>query len=86
MTATLSTVDRVPGKDEKAEDKAKLDKEFKAAQAKQKDKLAQEAQAAGWVYTLSSYTVDGWIKPRSELLAAPPKKEEATTAAPVPAK
>jgi len=64
---------RMAAKDEKPEDKAKLDKEFKDQQAKLGDKLAKEKAFANWVYQLPAYGVDEILKPRGELLA------EATT-------
>src|SRR5207247_2654694 len=42
--------DRTPGKDEKPEDKDKLDKEFKEKQKKLEEKLAQEKAFDKWVY------------------------------------
>ncbi len=67
VTATLPT-ERVAGKDEKPEEKTKLDKEFKDRQAKLAEKLAKEKQFAGWVYQLPTYTVDELIKTRGQLL------------------
>jgi hypothetical protein len=60
---------RVAAKDEKPEDKAKLDKEFKDQQAKLGDKLAKEKAFANWVYLLPAYGVDEILKPRPDLLA-----------------
>ena len=61
--------DRTPGKDEKPEDKAKLDKDFKDAQQKLEDKLKQEQSYADWTYTVSSWSLDPILKERSQLLA-----------------
>jgi hypothetical protein len=66
--------ERTPGKDEKPEDKAKLDKEFKDAQKKLEEKLAQEKKFEGWTFVVSGWTMDSILKSRSELLAE--KKEE----------
>ncbi|SPE55459.1 conserved exported hypothetical protein [Verrucomicrobia bacterium] len=80
--------ERTPGKDEKAEDKAKLDKEFKDNQKKLEDKLAQEKAYEKWVYLVSSWTVDPVLKERSQLLVEKKeekkdeKKEEKAAAAP----
>ncbi len=50
--------ERTPGKDEKPEDKARLDKEFKDKQKKLEDKLSQEKSFEKWVYLVSNWTVD----------------------------
>ena len=76
---TLSVVaelpkERTPGKDEKAEDKAKLDKEFKEQQKKLEEKLAQEKGYEKWLYLVSSWTLEPVLKERSQLLVE--KKEE----------
>lgn len=66
--------ERTPGKDEKPEDKAKLDKEFKDNQKKLSDKLDQEKPYEKWVYLVSSWTLDPLLKERSQLMVE--KKEE----------
>jgi hypothetical protein len=66
--------ERTPGKDEKPEDKTRLDKEFKEQQKKTEDKLSQEQAYGKWVYLVSSWTLDSLLKERSQLLAE--KKEE----------
>lgn len=66
--------ERPPGKDEKAEDKDKLDKQFKEEQKKLADKLAQEQVFQNWTYLVSSWTLDPLLKNRSQLLVE--KKEE----------
>jgi hypothetical protein len=66
--------ERTPGKDEKAEDKDKLDKQFKEQQKKLEDKLAQEQAFQNWTYLVSSWTLDPLLKNRSQLLVE--KKEE----------
>ena len=73
VAAQLSK-DRAPGKDEKPEDKAKLDKEFKEKQQKLEDKLNQEKSCEKWVYLVSSWTLDPLLKERSHILVE--KKEE----------
>jgi len=75
--------ERTPGKDEKPEDKDKLDKEFKEKQKKLEDKLAQEKAYEQWVYLVSSWTVDPLLKERTQLLVEKkeePKKEPSTAA------
>ncbi len=66
--------ERTAPKDEKPEDKARLDKEFKDNQKKLEDKLAQEKPYEKWVYLVSSWTLDPVLKERSQLLVE--KKEE----------
>jgi len=71
--------ERTPGKDEKPEDKARLDKEFKEKQKKFEDKLSLEQGYGKWIYLVSNWTVDSFLKERSQLLAEKkeePKKEE----------
>ena len=72
--------ERVAGKDEKKEDKDKLDKEFKDKLQKQQDKLKAEKAYEKWTYVVSKWTVDGLLKERKDLLAEKkeePKKDEA---------
>jgi len=80
--------ERTAGKDEKPEDKTKLDKEFKDKQKKLEEKLAQEKTFENWVYLVSSWTVDPLLKERSQLMVEKkeePKKEEKGAAAEPPA-
>ncbi len=65
---------REPGKDEKSEDKERLDKEFAENTKKLQDKLATEKKFEKFAYIVSKWTVDAVLKNRSELLAE--KKEE----------
>jgi Domain of unknown function (DUF4340) len=73
VAASLPT-ERTPGKDEKAEDKARLDKEFADNQKKAQDKLAQEKSCEKWIYLISSSTLESVLKERGQLLVE--KKEE----------
>jgi hypothetical protein len=66
---------RTPGKDEKPEDKEKLDKEFKAELKKLGEKRDKEKALEKWAYQVGKWSVEPLLKPRHELLAA--KKEEA---------
>src|SRR5438552_1192868 len=71
--------ERTPGKDEKPEDKEKLDKEFKEKMSKLEEKLKQEKTFEKWTYLVSKWTVDPLLKERKDLLAEKkeePKKEE----------
>lgn len=72
--------ERTPGKDEKPEDKEKLDKEFKDKIEKLNEKLAKENSMEKWAYLVSKWTIDSLLKNRADLMAAP-KKEEAAPAA-----
>ena len=73
VTAQIPS-ERVAGKDEKPEDKTKLDKEFKEKQSKLQEKLAQDQAYGKWIYQVSSWSVDSVLKDRKDLLAE--KKEE----------
>jgi len=78
VSAKLAS-ERTPGKDEKPDDKTKLDKEFKEKQKKLEDKLAQEKNYEKWAYLVSSWTLDPLLKDRAQLLVEKkeePKKEE----------
>jgi len=66
---------RTPGKDEKPEDKEKLDKQFQDKQKQLVEKLKLEKQFEKWIYLVSSWTVDPLLKERSQLFAE--KKEDA---------
>ncbi len=69
--------EREAGKDEKPEDKEKLDKEFKEKTAKLEEKLKQEKGYEKWTVVLAKYSVDSLLKGRSELLKKEEKKPEA---------
>jgi hypothetical protein len=66
--------ERTPGKDEKPEDKTKLDKEFADSQKKLQEKLTKEKAYENWTYLVSSWTLDSVLKERGQLMAE--KKEE----------
>lgn len=65
---------RPAAKDEKPEDKLKLDKEFQAKTKELQDKLAKEKSFGQWVYLVNSGLVDPLIRGRSQLFVD--KKEE----------
>lgn len=70
---------RTPGKDEKPEDKEKLDKEFAEKTKKLEDKLQQEKKFEKYTYLVSKWSVDNGLKDRGELLVEkkdPPKTDE----------
>jgi hypothetical protein len=60
--------ERTPGKDEKPEDKDKLEKEFKDQQKKLEEKLMHEKTFSKWTYLVSGWTVDSLLKERGQLL------------------
>jgi hypothetical protein len=70
VTAKIPT-QRKPGKDEKKEDKDKLDQQFKEKVDKLKEKLKKEQALAGWTYRVSKWTLDTLLKKRSDLLKQP---------------
>jgi len=79
--------ERTPTKDEKPEDKAKLEKEFKDGQKKLEDKLAQEQGYGKWVYLVSSWSIDPVLKERAQLMVEKkeePKKDEKPAASLAP--
>lgn len=83
MTVTANIPkERTPGKDEKPEDKDKLDKEFKEKTQKLEEKLKTEKAYEGWVYMVPGYNVDNVIQARSALMVE--KKEEKSAAQPAP--
>lgn len=69
---------RAPGKDEKAEDKEKLDKDFQARQDSLRQKLQQEKSFGNWVYLVSTWSIESLLKERGQLMED--KKEEQKTA------
>ena len=71
--------ERVAGKDEKPEDKAKLDKEFQEKRAKLEEKLKAEQGYAKWTYLVSKWSIDPVLKKRGDLFA---DKKSETPAAP----
>jgi hypothetical protein len=80
ITAALPAT-RTPAPDEKAEDKAKLDKDFQTHQKTLADKLAKEQAFTNWVYQMPSYSLDEILKTRSQLLEEPSTNSTATAAA-----
>jgi len=70
---------RAVGKDEKPEDKTKLDADFKDRQKKLAEKLADEKKFEGWVYLLPAYKVEPLLKTRSQLMAEPPSNQTEKT-------
>lgn len=61
--------ERVAGKDEKPEDKEKLDKEFKEKLGKLAEKLKTEQAFSKWTFLVSKWSMDPLLKNRSDLFA-----------------
>jgi hypothetical protein len=82
VSANLPTA-RTPGKDEKPEDKEKLDKEFQTKRETLEKKLAKEKKVEGWTYLLPKYGVEQVEKNRADLFA--PKSTPSPTPSASPA-
>jgi len=71
--------ERTPGKDEKAEDRERLDKEFKEKSKQLAEKLAAEKKFEKYNYLVAKWTLDSLLKDRAQLLLEKneePKKDE----------
>jgi hypothetical protein len=75
--------ERVPGKDEKPEDKTKLDGEFALKQKQLEEKLAKEKKFEGRAYLVAKFVVDPLLKERAGLFPDKPA-ETANPARPAP--
>jgi hypothetical protein len=73
--------ERTPGKDEKEEDKKKLEEEFAAKQKTLTEKLAAEQKFANRVFLVPKQTVEPLLKDRSALLAEKPSEATPPAAA-----
>jgi hypothetical protein len=71
--STKLAKERTPGKDEKPEDKTRLDEEFKTKLKGLEDKLAAEKKFEGRPFLIAKTTLDGFVKDRTALLAPPPE-------------
>ncbi len=82
-TAATLPKERVAGKEEKPEEKTKLDEEFKATTKRLEEKLAAEQKFAGRPFLVPSSTIEQLLKDRSALLVEkapePPAAPTATT-------
>ncbi|HEY3863066.1 MAG TPA: DUF4340 domain-containing protein [Verrucomicrobiae bacterium] len=67
VTADIPTA-RVAGKDEKPDDKAKMDKVFEDNAKVQQDKLNKDKALAKWTYLVNNWLVDPFIRDRSQLM------------------
>jgi Domain of unknown function (DUF4340) len=70
---------RAPGKDEKPDEKTKLDKEFQEKTKTLQDKLNKDKSLANWTYLVNTWLVDPLIRDRAQLMVdkAAEKKEGA---------
>ncbi|HKP03590.1 MAG TPA: DUF4340 domain-containing protein [Chthoniobacterales bacterium] len=84
VAATLPK-ERTPGKDEKPEDKAKLDQEFQIKQTQLTEKLAKEQKLEPRPYLIAKGTVEQLLKERSGLLAAKTPTPTPAVGTPTPA-
>jgi uncharacterized protein DUF4340 len=60
--------ERKPGKDEKPEDKTKLDQEFQNSRKQLEEKFAKEKKFEGRPYLIAKFTVEPLLKERAQLL------------------
>jgi hypothetical protein len=83
--STNIAITRTPAKDEKADDKAKLDKEFQTKRETLETKLAKEKKLEGRTFLVAKFGIEQIEKKRSDLLA--PEMTPSPTPAPArPAK
>ncbi len=61
--------ERTPARDEKPEDKERLDKEFADRRKALEEKLAREKAFEPWTYQVAGWVVEPLLKKRAELLA-----------------
>jgi hypothetical protein len=79
--------ERTPAKDEKPEDKTRLDQEFQARQRQFIDKLEKEQKLENRPYLIAKSTMDQLLKDRSALMAEKkPNPSPTATTSPVGAK
>jgi hypothetical protein len=71
--------ERTPAKDEKPEDKQKLDQQFQEKQKQLGEKLAKEKKVENWTYLISKGTIEAFIKDRTALF---PEKKTSPSPAP----
>ena len=76
--------ERVAGKDEKPEDKTKLDKEFADKSKLLAEKLKKEKALEKWTYLVAKWPFDPLLKDRAELLVEKKEEQKAATKAPKP--
>ena len=84
-SAAAFPTERAAGKDEKPEDKARLDKEFTDHQKQLNEKLDREKTLQPWTYLVASWTVDPVLKERAQWLKTPEAKNPDASAEEKPA-
>lgn len=77
--------ERVVGKDEKPEDKARLDKDHKEGLAKRAEKLKAEQALGKWTAVLKKWSIEPLLKKRNELFADKKSEEKKAEGAGAPA-
>jgi hypothetical protein len=70
VTADLPS-QRTPEPNEKPDDKAKKDEAFQKHLADLKQRLAREQQLQSWIYLVSDWNLDPYMKRRDEIIAHP---------------
>lgn len=81
VTADIPSA-RTAGKDEKPDDKTKLDKEFQEKTKTLEDKYNKEKALSNWTYLVNSWLVDPFIRDREQLMVdkkADKKADDATS-------
>jgi hypothetical protein len=73
---------RTAGKDEKPEDKAKLDKEFQDKIKPLQERLKKEKALAKWTYLVNTWLVDPLIRDRAQLMVEKTTEKKDEKAAP----
>jgi hypothetical protein len=71
--------ERTPGKDEKPDDKKKLDKEFDDKNKPLQEKLKREKSVAQWTYVVNGWLIDPLIRDRSQLMVDKKSEKPADT-------
>ena len=82
VNANLPTT-RSPGKDEKPEEKEKLEKEFQTKRETLEKKLAKEKKFEAWTYSVPKFGIEQAKKNRADLIA--PKSTPTPSPTPTPA-
>ncbi len=73
-----------PEPNEKPEDKAKKDKAFAENLAKLKERVAHEQQLQSWIYLVSDWSLEPFLKRRNEIIGHPSPSPAAAAAPAVP--
>jgi len=77
LTGEFKPTERVPGKDEKPEDKEKRDKEHAEKMQRLEAQLAREKTMSKWVYIVETKTLGGLLRVRERFIEKPEKPEPA---------